>query len=90
VELAFDDCDDGDDDMTRRRTGQSLIGFPLLGLVLRVLGTTLLVAVLLVGFVVGTQTGLRLAVALAEELAPDLVSVGSVEGRLWASSGSPT
>jgi translocation and assembly module TamB len=68
--------------MTRRRTGPSLIGFPLLGLLLRVLGTTLLVAVLLVGFVVGTQTGLRLAVALAGEVAPEMVSVGSVEGRL--------
>ena len=61
---------------------QSLIGFPFLGLLLRLLGAVLLVAVLSLGFVLGTQTGLRLVVAVAEELAPGMISVGRVDGRV--------
>ncbi len=62
--------------------GRSLVGFPLLGLLLRLVGVVLLVAVLLLGFVLGTQTGLRMAVAVAEELAPERIRVGRVEGRV--------
>jgi translocation and assembly module TamB len=68
--------------MPRRTSRKSLIGFPLLGLLLRLFGVVILVVVLLSGFVLGTQTGLRMAVALAEELAPKMVSVGRVEGRI--------
>lgn len=68
--------------MPKRTAGHSLIGFPLLGLLSRLVGLLLLVAVLMVGFVLGTQTGLRMAVAVAEELAPERVSVGQVDGRV--------
>ncbi|MGD9409809.1 MAG: hypothetical protein PVF12_07470, partial [Thiohalocapsa sp.] len=68
--------------MATRKTTRSLIGFPLVGLLLRLTGLLLLVLVLLLGFVLGTQTGLRMAVALAEELAPDRVAVGRVDGRV--------
>ena len=37
---------------------------------------------LLLGFVLGTQTGLRTLVALAEDLAPGLVTVDHIEGRV--------
>ena len=68
--------------MPGRTAGKSLIAFPLLGLLLRITGVLLLVVVLLLGFVLGTQTGLRLAVAVAEELAPQMITVGNVEGRV--------
>jgi translocation and assembly module TamB len=50
----------------------------LISLVLQLL----ILILLLLGFVLGTQTGLRVAIALAEDLAPDRVQVGSVEGRI--------
>lgn len=68
--------------MAKRTAGRSLIGFPLLGLLLRLIGLLILIAVLAIGFVLGTQTGLRMAVAVAEELAPEQVQVGSVAGRV--------
>jgi autotransporter translocation and assembly factor TamB len=42
----------------------------------------LILALLLLGLVLGTQTGLRMAVALVEGLAPDMLSVQSVDGRV--------
>ena len=48
------------------------------GLLLQVL----LLAVLLILLVLGTQTGLRLAIDVGEELAPGMLSVGQVDGRL--------
>jgi translocation and assembly module TamB len=68
--------------MPPRTAAGPLIGFPLLGLLLRVLGVLVLVLVLLLGFVLGTQTGLRMALAVAEELAPETISVGRVDGRV--------
>ncbi len=53
-----------------------------LGVFLRLVGLLLFLLLLLLGFVLGTQTGLRAAVAVAEDLAPDRVSVGRVEGRV--------
>jgi autotransporter translocation and assembly factor TamB len=53
-----------------------------LGLLLRLIGTLLLLVLLLLAFVLGTQTGLRAAVAVAEDLVPDRVSVGAVRGRV--------
>lgn len=50
----------------------------LLGIALQI---GLLVLVLL-GLVLGTQMGLRTALAVAQELAPGLIRVGQVEGRL--------
>ena len=47
-----------------------------------VLGSVLLLLVLLVGFILGTQTGLRAAFALASDLAPGLIQVGAVQGRV--------
>jgi autotransporter translocation and assembly factor TamB len=64
---------------TKRR---SLVGFPLLGFLLRLSGQLLLLLLLLVGFVLGTQTGLRTAIGIAEEFAPEMISVGRAEGRV--------
>ncbi len=50
----------------------------LLSLVLQLL----ILILLLLGFVLGTQTGLRAAIAVAEDLAPGMLQVGSVEGRI--------
>ena len=50
----------------------------LLSLVLQLL----VLILLLLGFVLGTQTGLRAAIAVAEDLAPGMLQVGSVEGRI--------
>ncbi|MCG6943632.1 MAG: translocation/assembly module TamB domain-containing protein [Thiohalocapsa sp.] len=68
--------------MPRRNAGKSSIGWKLLRLLLRVVGVVLLLVVLLLGFVLGTQTGLRAAVGLAEELAPQMITVGQVDGRV--------
>ncbi|WP_295538937.1 translocation/assembly module TamB domain-containing protein [uncultured Thiohalocapsa sp.] len=68
--------------MAKRTASRSLISFPLLGLLLRLIGLLMLVLLLGLGFVLGTQTGLRLAVAVAEELAPEQVQVGGVDGRV--------
>ncbi|WP_295393094.1 translocation/assembly module TamB domain-containing protein [uncultured Thiodictyon sp.] len=42
----------------------------------------LLLAVVLLGFFLGTQTGLRTALALAAELAPGVIEVGQADGRV--------
>lgn len=47
-----------------------------------VLGLLLTATVLLLAFVLGTQTGLRTLVAVAEDLAPGMVAVERVEGRV--------
>lgn len=41
----------------------------------------LLVLILLIGLTLGTQTGLRVAIALAEDLVPGILSVEQVDGR---------
>ncbi|WP_295402397.1 translocation/assembly module TamB domain-containing protein [uncultured Thiocystis sp.] len=41
----------------------------------------LLVLILLIGLTLGTQTGLRVAIALAEDLVPGILSVAQVDGR---------
>ena len=46
------------------------------------LGTVLLLVVVLLLLVLGTQTGLRTAIAVAEELAPGMFSIGHAEGRV--------
>ncbi|WP_462330156.1 translocation/assembly module TamB domain-containing protein [Thiohalocapsa halophila] len=68
--------------MAKRTAGRAFVAFPLVGLLLRLTGLLMLIAVLAVGFVLGTQTGLRMAVAVAEELAPAQVQVGRVQGRV--------
>ncbi len=50
----------------------------LLALVLQLL----ILILLLLGFVLGTQTGLRAAIAVAEDLAPEMIHVDSVDGRV--------
>ncbi|MGB5833308.1 MAG: translocation/assembly module TamB, partial [Thiohalocapsa sp.] len=42
----------------------------------------LILILLLLGFVLGTQTGLRVAIAVAEDWAPGVIEVASVEGRI--------
>jgi translocation and assembly module TamB len=54
----------------------------LFGLVWRILLQLLILILLLLGFVLGTQTGLRMAIALAEDVAPDMIHVGGVDGRI--------
>lgn len=56
--------------------------FRLLRLLWRFLVTLLFLILLLLGFVLGTQTGLRMTIALAEKLAPDRIQVEQVEGRI--------
>ena len=46
------------------------------------LGSVLLLAVVLVVLVLGTQPGLRAALALAQDFATGVISVGKVEGRV--------
>lgn len=46
------------------------------------LGALLSAGVLVIGLIVGTQTGLRIAVAVVEDLAPDMLQVERVDGRL--------
>lgn len=66
-----------------RRPGPILRG---LRLALRgvgwLLGTALVMLVLLLGLVLGTQTGLRTVVGLMQDLAPGMLSVGRIDGRL--------
>ncbi len=50
----------------------------LFGLVIQLV----LLVLLLVVLVLGTQTGLRTALAIAEDLAPGMIHVGKVEGRV--------
>lgn len=60
-------------------------GHPLLRLVRFIVGTLIqvvLVALLLALLILGTQTGLRTAVAVAEDLLPGMIQVGRVEGRV--------
>ena len=42
----------------------------------------LLLVLLLLGLILGTQTGLRTALAVVQDLAPGLIRVGQVEGRV--------
>ena len=49
---------------------------------LAVLAQVLLLAVLVLVWVLGTESGLRTALALADDLAPGVVRVGQVQGRL--------
>jgi len=60
----------------RRRT------FRPLRWLLALLAQLLVLILLLLGVVLGTQTGLRMAIGLAEDLAPDMISVGTVDGRI--------
>ncbi len=62
---------------TRRHPVLRTLRF-LFGLVVQVV----LLALVLVLLVLGTQTGLRTAVAVGEELAPGVFSVGRVDGRV--------
>jgi translocation and assembly module TamB len=62
---------------TRPRVGWGLPRL-LLGLAFQVL---LLVPVLL-GLILGTQTGLKTALAMAQDLAPGMIRIGEVEGRV--------
>ena len=62
------------------RSRRARIGLPrlLLGILLSVA----LAGLLMLGWVLGTQSGLRLAIAVVEELAPDRVRVERADGRL--------
>lgn len=57
----------------RARTGR---------LLLWMLAQILVLALVLAGFVLGTQTGLRLAIAAVDDFAPGVLEVGQVRGRL--------
>ncbi|KAA6185679.1 translocation/assembly module TamB [Thiohalocapsa marina] len=54
----------------------------LFGLFWRLLLSLLLLVLLLLGLVLGTQSGLRAVAALAEDLAPGMVAIERVNGRL--------
>jgi translocation and assembly module TamB len=56
--------------------------FGLFGLLWRLLLQLLILILLLLGFVLGTQTGLRMAIAVAEDVAPGMIEVGGVDGRI--------
>ncbi len=53
-----------------------------LRLVVAILVQLLILILVLLGFVLGTQTGLRSAIGLAEDLAPGVLEVGQVDGRV--------
>lgn len=48
----------------------------------RVIARLLLLILVLLGLVLGTQTGLRMALSMAQDLAPGLIRVAEVEGRV--------
>lgn len=67
----------------RSRPSPSARGRPRpLGLLLGSAASFTLALLLMLGFVLGSQTGLRLAFGLAEELAPGVLRVERVEGRI--------
>lgn len=65
----------------RRRGGSGPV-WRLLRLLLGVTVQVLLLVLVLLGLILGTQTGLRAAFAVAQELAPDLIRVEQVQGRV--------
>ncbi len=73
--------------MERRRCGDLPRGVVVwllwsLRLLLGVAFQLVLLVLVLLGLILGTQTGLRTALAVAEDLAPGLIRVGQVEGRV--------
>ncbi|MGD8207558.1 MAG: translocation/assembly module TamB domain-containing protein, partial [Thiohalocapsa sp.] len=53
-----------------------------LRILLWLIAQLVILALVVLGFVLGTQSGLRAAVAIAEDLAPDRISVDRTEGRI--------
>jgi translocation and assembly module TamB len=69
-------------DQTAARTPPRRRRFSLLGLLWRLMLQLLILILLLLGLVLGTQTGLRVAIAVAQDLAPGMIEVGGVDGRI--------